>query len=472
MRRVTISPIREVESKDNQEKNTMATNRWEEIERVASSEVLAALKKFDAYYDGPKIVDWAAGLYDTEIGGFYYSNSARDTQGYLPDLESTCQLLGHISAMGVPYTLPDAIKRKIVEFTKSTQSETDGYFYHPQWPKGRENLPNDRYGRDLGWATSLITRWTLDGEAQYPNFCAPNGVKCKKHHGTDGCCFPKVLTPKTEKKEEAPAKRDISIPDYSSREAFSAWLEEYEKDIKIASGRAHNLAALMSQIVTNGYGDIVLDLYDRVQAELYEEHIAKGIEPTGLWQTNIDYKIVWGLWKHMQYYNHSEIGRPIDLKYVPYMIKSCVKVLLLKPDGMYRMNDLFNQWVSIGAVISNVRKYHGEEALGVIYDIVRENATALIDNTLEKIAPFRVEDGSIAYQSNGLSMKTIYGTPIALGVHEGDVNAVSLCISMHKSIFTCLGFKPIPLAGAEDGERFVNALINAKPINKKPKPEV
>jgi hypothetical protein len=43
---------------------------------------------------------------------------------------------------------------------------------------------------------------------------------------------------------------------------------------------------------------------------------------------------------------------------------------------------------------------------------------------------------------------------------------------MHRSVFSCLGFKPIPLAGAEDGERFVNALINAKAINKKPKPEV
>ena len=448
----------------------MNTNRWEEIERSASAEVLAALKKFDAYYDGAKIVDWCAGLYDPDLGGFYYSNSARDTEGYLPDLESTWQLLGHVSAMGVPYELPEDIKRKIVAFVKSTQSAEDGYFYHPQWPQGRDKLNNDRYGRDLGWATSLISRWTLDGEPQYPCYCAPNGVKCKKHRGTDETCFPKVTV--AEKKEEKPAERRPDMPDYSSREAFSAWLEEYEKDIKRASGRAHNLAALMSQIVNNGYGDIVLDLFDRVQAELYEEHIEHGIEPTGLWQTDINYQLVWGLWKHMQYYNHKDIGRPLDLKYVPYMIKSCVKVLLLKPDGMYRMNDLFNQWVSIGAVITNVRKHYGEDAVNIIYDIVRENATALIDNTLEKINPFKVEDGSIAYQSNGLSMKSIYGTPICVGVHEGDVNAVSLCISMHRAVFSCLGFKPIPLAGEEDGRRFVDTIVNAKPIKKVPHPEV
>ncbi len=456
----------------------MNNNRWEEIEKVASPEVLAALKKFDAYYDGARIVDWAAGLYDPEIGGFYYSNSARDTEGYLPDIESTSQLLNTMFSIGaVPNRneyIPNEIKTKIVNFAKSLQSPEDGYFFHPQWPKGRENLQTDRYGRDLGNACQVIKSFRLDvdGERdvqQFPKYCAPNGVKCKEHFGTDECCS--TVSKAVPKKDDKTPERRPDIPDYSSREAFSAWLEEYEKDIKKSSGHAHHLAALMTQIIAHGYGDIVLDLFDRVQAELYEEHIAAGVEPTGMWQTDINYQIVWGLWKHVQYYNHKDIGRPFNLKYVPYMIKSCVKVLLLKPDGMYRMNDLFNQWVSIGSVITNVRKYHGEEALNIIYDIVRENATALIDNTLAKITPFAVEDGSIAYQSDGLSMKTIYGTPICVGVHEGDVNAVSLCCSMHKAVFECLGYEPIPLATPEDGRRFADMLTNAKPIKKVPHPE-
>ncbi len=456
----------------------MNTNRWEELEKVASPEVLAALKKFDAFYDGSKIADWAAGLYDPEIGGFYYSNSARDTEGYLPDIESTAQIFGLMIESGAIKNrnedIPNHIKAKLVSFAKSLQSPEDGYFFHPQWPHGRENLQTDRYGRDLGNACSIIKNFRLneDGEEnveQFPNYCAPNGVKCKKHFGTDECC-PTVRL-QTPKREDKTPEHRPDMPDYSSREAFSAWLEEYEKDIKKSSGHAHHLAALMTQIIAHGYGDIVLDLFDRVQAELFEEHIAAGIEPTGLWQTNIDYHIVWGLWKHVQYYNHKDIGRPFNLKYVPFMIKSCVKVLLLAPDGMYRMNDLFNQWVSIRSVIDNVRKYHGEEALGVIYDIVRDNATALIDNTLAKITPFAVEDGSIAYQSNGLSMKDIYGTPICVGAHEGDVNAVGLCISMHWAVFQCLGYTPIRLATHEDGKRFAEKLVNAKPIKKAPHPE-
>ena len=37
------------------------------------------------------VVEWLAGIYDNKSGGFYYSNSARDNDGFLPDIESTNQ---------------------------------------------------------------------------------------------------------------------------------------------------------------------------------------------------------------------------------------------------------------------------------------------------------------------------------------------------------------------------------------------
>lgn len=448
-------------------------NKWAEIEKSASPDVLAALKRLYDFYDGHGIVRWAAGLYDPEIGGFYYSNSARDTEGYLPDLESTWQLLGVVGGVGAWGTgngrnsvLPEQIKRKICDFVRSTQCERDGYFYHPQWPQGRENLQTDRYGRDMGWATGMLSSLTVDGEKQYPKYCTPNGVKCKAHAGTDErCSFPDAAARVVANSKTNPSV--ASHPDYSSREAFSAWLETYNADIKKASGRAHNLAALKEEIVQHGYADVVLDHLDRVQAELFEEQSAAGIEPTGLWQTNINYQLVWGLLKYITYYNHSTCGRAIDMKYVPYIVKSCIKVTALAPDGAYRMNDLFNQWNSINWLIQNVRKYHGDEATSVIYDIVRENAASLIDNSLKKITPFKMDDGSFAYQSNGLSMRTIYGVPIAEGVREGDVNAVACCHAMYQAVFRCLGYDPMPLCDERDGELFVKMIMNAEPPKKK-----
>ena len=448
----------------------MNNNKWEFLESNAPARVVGALKKLNAFFDGRKLAEWAGNLYDPEIGGFYYSNSARDTEGYAPDLESTWQTLTLLSSFGGISSLnaiPDDIKEKIVKFTKSTQSPVDGYFYHPQWPQGKENLQSDRYGRDMGWACALIKNLKPYGEDQYPNYCTPTGTKCKAHADNDDNCF-KKSAPAASSVETAPVQRRPQDPDYSSREAFCAWLEEYEKDIKIASGNAHMLAALRDEIVAKGYGNDILDFYDRIQAELYEEQISAGIEPTGVWQTNMDYHVVWGVWKHLYYYNYGPISRPINLKYVPYMVRSCVKVLMMKIDRWHAMNDLFNQWVSIGAIIDNVRRHHGEEAVMVVYDIVRESAAELVDATIEKISPFKLDDGTVVYCSNGLGMKSIYGVPIAEGVREGDANGVGLWCSMYNAVFKCLGYPVVKIMDESDGERFIEIIKNRQPIVKHP----
>lgn len=436
------------------------SNKWEQIERTASSEVVAALKKLNAYFDGRRIAEWAANLYDPEVGGFYYSNSARDNEGYAPDLESTCQILHLLTGNGgyksSDDALPDDIKQKIVDFVKSTQSPDDGYFYHPQWPKGRENLNNDRYGRDMGWACALLRELKPYGKQQYPPYCTPMGVKCERHKDTDDSCFPTILpAPKP-----ADPKRAMSQPDYSSHEAFRTWLEDYDKDIKIASGRAHNLAALRNEIVAKGFGDDVIDFYDRIQAELFEEQTAAGLEPTGAWQTDLNYKLIWGVWKHLHYYNYEKCNRPTNLKYAPYMLRSCIKVILQKIETPHAMNDLFNQWVSVSAIISNVRRHYGAEEAERLHEIVREYARELVDITLEKIASFKNDDGTVVYRSVGTGLKSIYGVPIAEGVREGDANGMSLCCSMYNAVFGGLGYPPVRIMDESDGERFIEILKN------------
>ena len=478
-----------------------AEKYWLAIEmKGATEDELKALRNIYSFFDGTKMAGWMANLYDPEIGGFYYSNSARDTEGYLPDIESTAQLLSTAIKIGALNNrnddIPNEIKAKIVEFAKNLQSSKDGYFYHPQWPQGRENLNTDRYGRDLGNATGVITSFYLDtdGDGKYdtqqrPNWCAPNGTKCALHNGTDEkCSFPiatsyyadRVGTASTtltstvssavSKITSSTVKAVVSQhPDYTSREAFSAWLEEYNKDIKLNSGNAHNLSAIMSEITQHGYSDIVLDHLDRAQAELFEEHLAAGIEPTGLWQTEINYRLVWGMLKNGVWYNNGAYGRAIDVKYIPYIIKSCTKVTALPPDLTvgYRMNDLYNQWTSITQLISNVKKYNPDQ-LQYVYSLMHENAPSLINNSLEKIKPFKCEDGSIIYQSSGVSMTSIYGTPIALGVREGDVNAMALCVGLYGAIFESLGYSMVPLCTEEDREMFIDTLVTCEPIEKNP----
>ncbi|MBQ7387200.1 MAG: hypothetical protein IJW03_03440 [Clostridia bacterium] len=481
-----------------------AEKHWLALEAKADEEVVAAIRTLYNYFDGHKMAGWMANLYDPEIGGFYYSNSARDTAGYLPDIESTSQLLSTLVSCGAiadrNVYIPNEIKAKIVEFAKSLQSSEDGYFYHPQWPQGRENLNTDRYGRDIGSATGVITSFRLDTDGdgvgdkkQYPNWCAPNGVKCELHTGTDEkCSFPiatayytdkidgGVATTLTSSVSSAVSKLQSSAvtptasvsshPDYSSREAFSAWLEAYNANIRVNSGNAHNLAAIQSEITQHGYADIVLEHLDRNLHLAFEEQTSLGLEPTGLWQSDINYTLVWSLLKYAGWYNNKANGKAFPEDYIPYIVKSCIKVTALEPDGAYAMNDLYNQWTSIQTLITNVNNHYPDskkaEVKELIYSIVRENASDLITNSLKKIEPFKMDDGSFAYQSSGNSMTTIYGTPIAMGVREGDVNAVALCVGMYEAIFTCLGLPEVPLCNAEDGEYFVSELLSSEPIDK------
>lgn len=467
---------------------------WIALEAIAEPEVVESIRKLYDYYDGAKITDWLANLYDPESGGIYYSRSARDNLPFLPDLESTVQGIRWIENNGglSSYNLlPDEIKIKMINFAREMQSAKDGYFYHPQWAQSREELANDRYGRDQGWATTLITTLTTKDEngnvvRYYPKWCASNGEKCEIHNGTDERCSfvssvsyetgrfsagaPDTLVStvsaavsKISDSAVAPVASVSSYPDYSSRAAFSAWLEAYNETIKENSGRAHQLAALKSEIKAHGYLDVVLDHLDRVQAEVFAEQLAAGEEPTGLWQKNIDYNAVWGLLKYMSFYGTT---REIDIKYVPYIAKTCVKVIELPPDGDYASNDLYNQWSGISNLLSNVKAYHGTDGAQIIYDIFRENAPSLIDNCLEKIKPFRHEDGSFSARSTGMTGASIYSTHIALGVAEGNVNSTGLICSMYRSIFPVLGLPVVPLCTQADGERFIDTLLTCEPIDK------
>ena len=87
-------------------------------------------------YDN-RLIEWFGHLWDGGIGGFYYSSSARDHEGFLPDVESTCQALGCLGAVcdvskwgSLQNALPDSVKEGIKRFFCSLLDE-DGYVYHP-----------------------------------------------------------------------------------------------------------------------------------------------------------------------------------------------------------------------------------------------------------------------------------------------------------------------------------------------------
>ena len=482
-------------------KETIEEALWMALEEVATPEVYAALRKHNNYLDGSTMLAWMANLWDGDIGGFYFSNTARDNEPYRPDIESTEWIMSFLKSSGamnsVNNELPHEIKTKIVDFALSLQ-HSDGYFYHPQWPIGTDKLQTDRYGRDLTNAMSIINRFTIDRdgdgveEKQYPKYCTPNGYKCAAHALDGGSCNLSLTTAQgglplsginaavsiTTSSSLAVSKISGSVvkptaaasdkPDYSSPTAFKAWLEVYNATLRENSGKAHNLNALAGEIRAHGYNDIVLDMLQTAQREIYEEQTARGEEPTGFWQYTADLKCVWGMHKYIGYYSTAKAS----LTYHKEMVKTIVKVIAIDPSTItsYALNDHMNQWVAINHVISNAKTYN-PDVVPELYEIVRENVVDLIDNSIERLRPMNLGDGMFVYSYSGRAPSSIYGTPISKGIAEADVNGMLLLGNYYNAVFESLGYTKIPLCSAIDGEEFVDTILNCEPIEKIPLPK-
>ncbi|MBQ7387375.1 MAG: hypothetical protein IJW03_04320 [Clostridia bacterium] len=85
-----------------------------------------AITRLDAFLsDGA--IEFIAGLWDPEIGGFYYSQSGRDYKGFSPNINSTCQIvqmlsLGFIKGLkgSLHEKLPKDIVDKLLAFSTNT----------------------------------------------------------------------------------------------------------------------------------------------------------------------------------------------------------------------------------------------------------------------------------------------------------------------------------------------------------------
>ena len=453
---------------------------WAKVEAVAPANVVEALKSLYAYIDGSAIADWMANLWEPYIcvcgkceeegkeiacygGAFYYANSARDYEGFLPDVESTRQALGRLATNGAfekygdsyANALPDEIKQKIITFCQNLQDKTSGYFYHPQWGS---NIGAARRGRDLGHATDLLS--VLGSKPLYPTAL---------DHLSGTTDTSSVLT-KPLGQSTANAVASIVSPmaafedSLASEASYLEWLYSITANIKVNTAGAHTLASVRSQIKAAGYLDITMDYLDAKLVENYEEMKAaydadpvNNPKPTGLWQKTVDYNAVWGLLKLYGFYNAT--GRA--LSYPVEAMETCVAAIMIDADegGNYHMNDVYNMWGAPNNIIRNA-KVHNPDLVPELYRIANENA---------KLAKFRQEDGTFGY-NQGTSSPTTQGVPVSLGFPEGDVNAVALAMDMYNCVYSVLGYSDVEvkLCDWRDGERFINTIMGLSSAKKNP----
>ena len=142
----------------------MVQQQWIDLAAASSQEIADAAKVLYGLY-GDDMPLWIANLYDPGVGGFYASSSGRDYYATGPDVQCTVQLFRFIVSSGMvdevihdgDWTsfIPEAMQQQMIYFAKSLQ--IGGYFYHPQWGKELTDKHLSRRGRDLGWATDLLS---------------------------------------------------------------------------------------------------------------------------------------------------------------------------------------------------------------------------------------------------------------------------------------------------------------------------
>ncbi len=435
--------------------------QWAVLELQAGKEIVDALRDFYSIYE-PTMIDWYANLYDSSVGGYYYSNSARDnlyvscgSGQYLlrPDAESTNQALNFINSSGLIGTktysrmLPEWMKEEIIAFIRGLQDPTDGYFYHPQWTKSMTQSRLSRMGRDLSWCTGILSSFGTS-----PYYDTPNGYK--------GILPTSAMTaPMSESRVVAVSRvvATAAVPSIlASEEAFRNYLagfnlneDSYPVGNELAS-QASQFVARDKQLEEEGADYRICDI-------LIEWLNAHQYESTGHWNAVADYEGTNGLLKISSVYN--AVGAPFPN--AEAAMRSAIGTITTEvPAGTVCYP--YNCWFSISNIMANLRK-HGD-ADGVANKIrleLLENAPEAIAATKEKVLTFKKQDGSFSYTTTE-SAATSQGLPVAIPhTNEGDVNATVICSTgTISNIYSALGLSSykVPLFGSADWYRYLTIL--------------
>lgn len=469
-------------------------NQWLELEARVGTDVVSALKNLYGIYSDD-MIEWMANLWEPHTciceteectnssaycggGAFYYSNSGRDTEGFLPDSESTRQILYFLESSGMvkSYThIPESMKNGIVRFLKSLQDPESGYFYHPQWGNV---ISDSRRGRDLGDCTNLLVKF---GSA--PTYDAPNGVK---GDGLTADGTPAVtasvsrLTERLGVSEAYAASKVVATAATPEHLVDKASFEAYLKSLDIRGHSysvGNDLAAQISEIKQR---DAVLQAEgaDYSLVSILMSFLAENQNPeTGTWhwpnesdQTD-PYYANNGVLKISLVYNSTKTLIPNYTK----LVNGAIEALMAEEDPG-AVVDIYNVWYALSGIKGNIENYGGDEAKAHLATFLEEllaKAPTLIEATRDKLVIFLKPDGSFSYTPK-YSSAVSQSDPVALPQsEEGDVNATTICAGgTLTTMFSALGISELRpgLYTSVDYKRFIRIIEDLDTVIKKEVP--
>lgn len=352
----------------------------------------------------PATADWIASMWDGNVGAFYYSASARDNDGFLPDSESTQQAIGLLEILGVisgNSQLPAGMRLKMGEFAYKLQAP-DGYFYHPQWKEMMLADPkrfSSRRGRDFGQCMWLLK--SVSGiEPRYPS--ATDNLRKVRQGSTDSSIN--------------------FVPDHlRSREAFKKYLEEM--DINVGSyAKGHALSSQAGQIKAAGFADICIDYL-----------VSKQNPENGTWEEKVNINSINGVTKIGTAL--TSLGALIPNASVSFL--SAISVAL-SDEPCLAVTAAYNPLWTIEQMLGGFSRAGMDAELTEAKSALYKNGKELITKLYQKLLPYYYTPESAFHYCNDGSSSTSQNAPASMGVLEGDMNATSLGVDSIARLFRLL----------------------------------
>jgi len=472
--------------------------------------VANALRKLYTMYDS-RLVDWSATLYDKGHGAYYTSSVGRDTDGFLPDVESTVQMLRFLDSSGLMRGvggdwrrgLPSWMIHQMVYYAKSIQDE-NGFFYNPNWAKETADEMISRRARDVGWCTNLMKEL-----GELPVYDAPNGTPGGGSTPDEywaslntelppppyaKALYEKKLAEKSSlpasAKEAEAARAKASVAYLASHTAFVDYL-----DSRLIPGMKDNpyfygneVGETWQQVKTANHklgkytfkeedGERYRPFDGMTLSDILIHELDAAINPqTGLWgevrpskPTGKEFLFTNGFMKGMAAYNGLQY--PYPEKYLLMVANTLMDSLLGDEPSVHNVCEVFNSWHSVWRLRENLQYVKDEKVKAqvnrALQDVLIKKAPEAILNSYEKIKGYKKLDGGFSH-SYYKGTPDHQGLPVSTRENAGDVDATCIASTgLIRVMFGALGFtSPVPILMHSDYMRYINILENLEPVKK------
>ena len=450
-------------------------------EKIGGSLGKSVVSAYKALYQlySDSLVGWYLDLYDPHIcvckglygldkcentkycggSGFYWSNSARDNVGYLPDIEATSAALRFLLSTGIlsSYSeIPDDMREGIISFIRSSQDQ-NGYFYLPQWGKELVDSLSERKNRDLTFATGVLTSFGVK-----PYYNTPNGIT-GIGAPTSSARYAMPGANKTVSVSRIVAASSSAEP-LTDRETFEKYLNQYNDSINTSSyGIGNRLSSWTSQIKTRDK-ELSLQGADYSFAEILINWLNEHQNSeTGHWESESNYNSVNGIMKISIIYNELGYAYPNVDKALNATINAICSEEAPK-DVCY----VYNPWYAASYLLVNLSKHYSKEEATTVRRQLLELAPANLGVTAQKLAIFLKEDGSFSYHPDRATASG-QGAPLSVpNTNEGDANGTNICFfGILSYIESALGVDVPHVFGQKERYMFYKLYEDVRPVVKR-----